>query len=40
MFGYSSAREGPVLPGDLVPEGGHPEVPVDLGDEEARGWPL
>ena len=37
LFSYSSAREGPVLPGDIVSEGGHSEVPVDLGDEEARG---
>ena len=38
MSCYSSACEGPVLPGDVVSEGGHSEVPVDLGDEEARGW--
>ena len=37
-FGFSSACEGPVLPGDLVPEGGHPEVPLHLGDKEAGGW--
>ena len=37
-FGFSSACEGPVLPGDLVPEGGHPEVPLHLGYKEAGGW--
>ena len=34
---FSSTCEGPVLPGDPVQEGGHPEVPLHLGDQEARG---